>query len=494
MPPTLAPTDRRAGLSRVATVVVLVAFAVAVAIFQLLDLGWAPLQAWDESRLAVNAYEMMHSGRHFVTTYGYRPDLWNTKPPLAINLMAWSMELLGPTPFAARLPAALAACATVALVVFAVRRITGALGCGIAAGTLLAAAPSFYGYHAGQTGDYDAILTLFTTAYGFALFDLIERDRPAAGLALGAGVLVGLAILTKGIAGIIPGVGIAVYALVFGFRTLPRKIADYAIVAATAGVIGGVFYWLRGSAGDGYLAAVALNELGGRFETALDQHAGSKWFYVRELTIYFPGKLWPAIIASPLLAAGPPRRLAIFALCQIACVLIVYSSAATKIAWYLVPAMPFVATAIALAGLGLVHGAQRFPPAVRTGVQIALAAVVVLCAVDAVRHRYTKQFIPATPPRDFGTLINAASDRKMVPLIVVDTGFANDAGMTHYAPTLRFYALAAAQAGVTVSQATDFDRLGGARSFGSCDPAVRDHVAEYGRVVWSGAGCILAER
>jgi 4-amino-4-deoxy-L-arabinose transferase-like glycosyltransferase len=488
--PATEPTDRRRAL----TVAILVAFGAALLLFQLLDLGWSPLQAWDESRLAVNAFEMMQSGARFVTTYDYRPDLWNTKPPLVINLMAWSMQLLGPTAFALRLPSALAACATVAVVLSAVRRTTGSLGCGLAAATLLAAGPIFHGYHGGQTGDYDAILTLFTTAYGFILFDLIERDRPARALALAAGLLVGLAILTKGIAGVIPGVGIAVYALVFAFRTLPRKLIDYAIVGATAGIIGGVFYWLRGGANDGYLAAVALNELGGRFGTSIEQHQGDRWVYLRELAIYLPGRLWPALVALPLLSAGPARRLAIFALCQVAGVVIVYSSAATKIGWYIVPAIPFLATAIALAGLGLVNGASRFPPRVSTGIKFVLAAVVVGCALFAVRHRYIKQFIPPTPPRAFDTLIAAASERKLLPLVVVDTGFHNDAGFAGYAPTLRFYALAAAQRGVTVTQLVGFDALGVAHAFGSCDPAVRTRVANYGQVVWSGSGCVLAER
>ncbi len=490
MPATIEPSDRR----QVTTVALLIVFAVAMVLFQFLDLSWAPLEAWDESRLAVNAYEMLQSGKHLVTTYDFRPDLWNTKPPLVINLMAWSMELFGPTRFALRLPAALATCATVALVFFAVRRITRSFGCGLAAAALLAVAPSFYGYHAGQTGDYDAILALFTTAYGFALYDLIERDRPARGLALAAGALVGLAILTKGIAGIIPGVGIAVYALVFAFRTLPRKIVDYAIVGATAGVIGGVFYWVREAAGGGYLAAVALNELGGRYATALDAHSGSRWFYLREMTSYVPGRLWPAVIALPLLADVPSRRLAIFGLCQTAGLLIVYSSAATKIAWYIVPAIPFVATVIALAGLSIARFALRFPPLIQTGVRIALVAVVVGCALLALQHRYRHTYIPPTPPRAFDTLIAAAAERKMLPLVVVDTGFGNNAGFSSYAPTLRFHSLVAAKAGMTVTHAGDFETLGNARYFSSCDPATRSRVAEYGRIVWSGSGCTLAQR
>lgn len=486
--PAVAPEGR------LKTAVLLAVLLVALLAWQLGDLDRTALQEWDESRLAVNAIEMLLRGDRLVTTYGFHPDLWNTKPPLAINLMAGSMALLGPTALAARLPAALAACATVVLVVVAVRRVTGSLGCGVAAGVLLAAAPAFYGYHSGQTGDYDAVLTLFTTGYGFVLFALIDRDRPAPRLALGAGLLVGLALLTKGVAGAIPGAGIACYALVFAFPALRRKIADYAIVAATGAAIGGAYYWFRGLTGDGYLAAVAVNELGGRYGAALDQHRGDRWFYTQAIAAAYPGKAWLAILALPLLPAGPARRLAIFGLCQIGGVLLVYSNAATKITWYVVPALPFVATVAALAGLGVAQQATRLPPIVARGVSIILTAAVVYCAVLALDSRYLHPSRAAFPPRAFDALIAAAAARQTGPLVVVDTGFPNTAGFVDYAPTLRFYALAAARRGIAVRQATGFDALGPARAFGSCDPATRDRIAAHGRPVWSGYGCILAIR
>jgi len=473
----------------------LVAFLIAVLIiWQFGDIGRTPLQAWDESRLAVNAIEMLMTGERFVTTYGFHVDLWSTKPPLAVNLMAWSMELFGPTAIAARLPSAIAACATVVVVTASVRRITGSFGCGLAAGALLATAPSFYGYHSGRAGDYDAVLTLFTTVYGFALFDLIGRERPTPWLALGTGVVVGLAVWTKGIAGLIPGAGMGFFALIFAFPALRRKIADYAIVLVIAAVMAGGFYALRGLADDGYLAAVVNNELGGRFGVAIEHHVGSRWFYVRELTRYFPGRAWLAVAALPLLAAGPARRLAIFGLCQIVVMVLIYSSAATKIAWYIVPTVPFVATVVAIAGLALIRAATRFPPGVSRGINLAILAIGIILAVIAVNGRYLHTTIPPTPPRAFDTLIAAATERRLVPLVVVDTGFPNAAGFVAYSPTLRFYALAAARRGIAVRRVTRFAEVGGTKAFGTCDPAIQGAIAGYGTSVWSGSGCVLAVR
>ena len=72
-----------------------------------------PMQRWDEARLALNAVEMSHDHQWLVTKHDGQPDLWNTKPPLMIWLQVLSMQALGYSELAVRLPAALAALATV---------------------------------------------------------------------------------------------------------------------------------------------------------------------------------------------------------------------------------------------------------------------------------------------------------------------------------------------------------------------------------------------
>ena len=71
-----------------------------------------PIQRWDESRLAANAFEMKTNNNWLVTTFVDKPDMWNTKPPLMIWLQASTMLLIGDTTLAVRLPAALCALAT----------------------------------------------------------------------------------------------------------------------------------------------------------------------------------------------------------------------------------------------------------------------------------------------------------------------------------------------------------------------------------------------
>ena len=72
-----------------------------------------PIQLWDESRLAINAYEMHHFGQYLVTHFDGLPDLWNTKPPLLIWMQVFWMKIIGVNEIALRLPSALAALLTI---------------------------------------------------------------------------------------------------------------------------------------------------------------------------------------------------------------------------------------------------------------------------------------------------------------------------------------------------------------------------------------------
>ena len=467
---------------------------IGLAVFMLGDLGSRPMQLWDESRLAVNAAEMLRHGDGLTTTYGFVPDLWNTKPPLLIDVIAASIALFGHSVLALRLPSALAACLTVAAIAGFVRGETGSRGWGLAAGIVLAASPGFYGFHAAATGDYDALLTLFTTAYALALFRLLgaAHDRPR--LAAASGALIGLAVLTKGIAGVIPLVGIVAYALVFEHARLWSRRADIVRVIVPAAVLAGGFYLLRGDAA--YLHAVAANDLGGRFDAVIDRHRGAPWRYLTWLFERPPLGNAPRFAAAWLLPAGiavlwgraASNRAAWFALFGAAGVIAVYSCAATKLVWYTVPALPMLAVLVAIGGC---RAAGRLPRPARGLAHGIAAAACAALVVQAVVGRYRNGDRPNPPPRAFDRLIAAAEAAHALPLAVVDTGFANDAGFRRYAPTLRFYALGAAARGGAVAMV---DAPGDARFVGSCDPATYDRVQASGRVLWDDYDCTLVER
>ena len=105
------------------------------AAFLFVDRAAMPIQLWDESRNIVNALEMHARGFSLVTTYADTQDLWNTKPPLLICLMAGSVSVFGPSVWALRLPSMIATLGTIALLFWFVRRATGSrLTAALAAG------------------------------------------------------------------------------------------------------------------------------------------------------------------------------------------------------------------------------------------------------------------------------------------------------------------------------------------------------------------------
>ena len=92
-------------------------------------------------------------------------------------------------------------------------RLTHSLVTALLACSLLVTSYGFYGFHAAATGDYDATLCFFSTAYVCMLFFTLHRRRPRPVKVLAAGGLVACAVLTKNIAGLIPGTGVVVYIL-----------------------------------------------------------------------------------------------------------------------------------------------------------------------------------------------------------------------------------------------------------------------------------------
>ena len=67
-----------------------------------------PIIAWDESRQAINAIEMLDHKNPLISTYKGETDFWNTKPSLLIASQSFLMKNIGINELALRLPSAFA--------------------------------------------------------------------------------------------------------------------------------------------------------------------------------------------------------------------------------------------------------------------------------------------------------------------------------------------------------------------------------------------------
>lgn len=355
----------------------IVPFAVAL----LYRLGAAPLEIWDEARLANNAIEMASGGLSLITTYNGTPDHWNTKPPLLIWLMAISIRVFGPTEFAVRLPSVLAALATASLIFyFCAARLKRPFA-GFAAALFMLTMPGYVLMHAARSGDYDALLTLWTTAYllaGYMFFHDVPQRR-SAWLYIST-LAVASAFLTKTVQGLVLVPPLFIYALLTGrLKEVLRTRALYLGGLMIATILVG-YYAVREYLDPGYSAAALGNDLVGRYASVIEGHSGGPAWYFTQLRL-FPW-LIPGLIAGLLLAykGGHERASAsVFIGLAAAFYLGVISSASTKLSWYLVPLCPLLALLLGLAAdQGRVMMRRRF--ALYGGGALRLTLVVCLVA------------------------------------------------------------------------------------------------------------------
>ncbi|MCB2409193.1 ArnT family glycosyltransferase [Hymenobacter lucidus] len=360
------------------------------------DLHRIPIQPWDEARMALSAHEMYESGNLLITTYVQQPDLWNTKPPLLVWLQAAMIGLLGPTELAIRIPSALAALATVLFLVGFSARALRSLGAGLAAAFILVTIPGYMAPHVARTGDYDALLIWWLVLGLACFFQYLETNRPRYlvlwGIALAA------AIMTKGVAALLGSPALVLYVILRGkLLTLLRQPRVWLVLAAALAVPA-LFYAVREAALPGYWEAVKLNELGGRFSTALGPHAGPWYIYLESLRDYLldPWTYWifPALVVLALDPRPAFRWLTLLLTLFIICWLTVISSALTKLEWYPAPVYPVLAWIIGMALESVFQRVRQWLPASTRPWQ-PLAGVVLLLALVALPYKVTIETIIA---------------------------------------------------------------------------------------------------
>ncbi len=173
------------------------------AVFFIPFLGSVHLFDWDEINFAECAREMIVTGNYFNPQMNFMP-FWE-KPPLFIWMQALSMKAFGVNEFAARFPNAVCGIITLLLVFRIGKRIAdekmGLLWAASYAASLL---PQFY-FRSGIIDPWFNLF-IFSSVYYLVKYsfddDFIARKRNLKWLVY-AGVLAGLAVLTKGPAALI---------------------------------------------------------------------------------------------------------------------------------------------------------------------------------------------------------------------------------------------------------------------------------------------------
>jgi 4-amino-4-deoxy-L-arabinose transferase-like glycosyltransferase len=321
------------------------AFVAVVVIFY--RLGSPPVYWWDEARAAVSSLEMMrHPG--LVVTFHNEPDLWNTKPPLLIWLNALSMSLFGPNEWALRLPSGLAAVGTTLAVYLFTRRLTDRRA-GFLAALMLLGCGGFLDLHVARTADYDSLLVFLMTVSTFSLFFAFDSKRFGVSSAASAA-----AMLTKGVAGATMLPGYTLYALIYRRDAMRSEIIP---ALAALGAVA-IFYAVREAIAPGYLAAVWQWDFH-RYGVITDNHAGRAGGYflamaLPALAAPYSASAFPWILIAPFSLIKRSRAV-VYLLCCLVSFLLVVSLSATKLSWYVAPALPLI---VVLAALATVNGSS----------------------------------------------------------------------------------------------------------------------------------------
>ncbi|MEM9834867.1 MAG: glycosyltransferase family 39 protein [Bacteroidota bacterium] len=336
------------------------------------QLGDYQLEFYDEARRGVSALEMYQGKSHpLVPTYAGQPEHWGTKPPLLIWLQTTFVALLGPTELAIRLPAALATLAAIGLMVWFSNRQWGYGLVGTLAGWVLLSNWNFLGSHGARSGDFDAMLLLFTLGQVLFYYTWIQTKNNRY-LYLAALALL-LAGWTKGIAGCLFLPAIGLWTLLE--PKARKQLLNWRLYTAFGLALMGIFsyYGVREIIDDSFLKIVANNELGGRFLRANEGHAqpwnhyfsvlASERNFLLFVLLVFPASLW-------MQSQREHRSLAQLLFLGLVVFLLVISLSTTKLFWYITPMLPFVSLFAAwfFIEAGQLMGASIRPSAVASAV------------------------------------------------------------------------------------------------------------------------------
>ncbi len=400
------PSSKRLRLPiEIILVVLLGAIALTVNISQ------RPLVDWDEATYAQVAHESLRSHRIFDLTWNGAPYV--KKPPLLFWMVTGSFRVLGESEVSARLPSVIAGIGTLLLIYLIAAPPIGRFG-GLLAG-LIPLGFYFFIARGGRECATDAPLIFFSALAIYALTRGAERR-----LWLGvSGAACGLAILSKGLAGILPLI-VAAGAFIF--------IPGYSAIG-----ISGLIWMIGGAAltaGPWCLYEALFN-----YPAFLSNYVGYETF--RRVTTHLEDDqlgadfalitfgseirhLWPLLLPFTAIAAGAVRGGLIRTLRRMppaiwlwlwwfAVTLAAACAVQTRLPWYVLPALvPTALLAAAIPAYALRSGHMRTISGVLAMAALVLIGVNAPRRWRAISHAAKRQRRLSMPSYVLGTKARAA--------------------------------------------------------------------------------------
>jgi 4-amino-4-deoxy-L-arabinose transferase-like glycosyltransferase len=343
-------------------------------------LAWLrPLTLPDEGRYAGVAWDMLRSGSHAVPLLDGMP--YFHKPPLYYWLTELSFSVFGVHPWAARVPSWLAAWATAAALYGFVRRYRDAAAATLTV-LILATMPFFYG--GAQFANLDMLVAGMIALCLLAAADAVlraERGQAWRRMSLAAAALAALAVLAKGLIGVVlPG---AILFLWLAWRRYwrglavllwPPSILLFIALAAPWFVLMQLRY-------PGFYDYFFVYQHFQRFAAGGFNNAQPFWFYLPVVAgLSLPWSLWGgAILRKSFWADGPARDLRRFALLWLGVVVVFFSLPHSKLVGYVLPVLAPLAFLLSEAILAAWR--RETEPVTQRLVRLSAAVAAAICVI-----------------------------------------------------------------------------------------------------------------
>lgn len=303
------------------------------------------VREWDEAGYGINAWEMLQNGNPIVVTFQNKPDLYNSKPPLGLWLMAGSIQIFGFNTFGLRFASAFISFLLVLFIFQSIYKTFQNLFWAWCSALVLLGSIGFTGWHEARSGDFDAMVAAFIFCYvWYFIKGLYEKSGKYIFL---SAVFLSIACLTKGVYGLIaiPVPALLSYMLIRNMLNEKKLPWLYTQAWFYAGMILFLlsffgYYFYREHLHPGYLQAVLQNEVGERLllETNIHKEPIPFYYATFKLLVY---RFQPFILLLPFAIYGIiklPREKEFYYLKGILLaslsVWLIISFSKTKLVWY----------------------------------------------------------------------------------------------------------------------------------------------------------------
>jgi 4-amino-4-deoxy-L-arabinose transferase-like glycosyltransferase len=361
-------------------------------------LGDFPIYSWDEARHGVSAFEMLRNGNFIVNTYRGKNDYWNLKPPLSFWTIILGYKLAGFNELGLRICSAFFSLGTITMVAVFLYKKHGKLASLIST-LVLATCTQFLINHSSRTGDADSLFVFLFTAAILSIILSVQNSK----WLYGSGITFSLAFLTKSwhAGNIVVIIGL--------FLILTKKYKKLSfrnwIIVLMCMIIPILIWGLIRYQYDGtkFFLNMFFYDLLHRSTSQIEHHTGGIFYYVNIICKFF--FYWVMVLLFLFLVdrgcifkkiASEKKDFYIGIGLWVLIPLILFSTADTKVRWYILPIYPALSIMIGVLSSGLLNKGKLI-------MKVILSVMILLVAAYYELQVYT--FVNNPPPNPKQNLI-----------------------------------------------------------------------------------------